>query len=153
VHRRPGRDCSQREFYVVVEGEVTERDYLGLLYAEHGERGRFAIHAITERGGMKPLEVVQRAVEQLHDLAQAPGGDRDITEGRVQVWALFDRDQHPCVPQAFAEAGPTEVHLAFSHPSFDLWLLLHFQNMTSQPGRPQEAPSGRSRLREIRPER
>jgi len=39
VHRRPGRDRSQREFYVVVEGEVTERDYLARLRELAAERG------------------------------------------------------------------------------------------------------------------
>jgi len=126
VRRRAGRDRSQREFYVAVEGEVTERDYLEFLNAEFGDDGRFFIHPITRRHGMKPLGVVERAIDLLADLP-----DTDVAEGRAQVWALFDRDQHSCVAEAFAAAAPTAVHLAFSHPSFDLWLLLHFQNMTS----------------------
>ncbi len=134
VHRRPGRDRSQREFYVVVEGEVTEPDYLAFLYTEFGEQGRFVIQPIKRRNGLKPLEVVQLAIDQLAEVAQASGGDQDIADGRVQVWALFDRDQHPCVVQAFDAAKPTAVQVAFSHPSFDLWLLLHFQNMTSAEG-------------------
>ena len=131
MHRRPGRDRGQREFYVVAEGEVTERDYLALLNAEYGESGRFFVHPITRRRGMQPLGVVERAIAQLDELRQAPGGDADIGEGRIQVWALFDRDQHSRIAEAFAEAAPTAVRVAFSHPSFDLWLLLHFQNMTS----------------------
>jgi hypothetical protein len=83
---------------------------------------------------MTPLEAVQRAIDLLHELEQAPAGDQDIADGRLQVWALFDRDQHPCVPQAFAAARRTAVHVAFSHPSFDLWLLLHFQNLSSAEG-------------------
>jgi hypothetical protein len=88
VRRRPGLDRSQREFYVIAEGEVTERDYLAFLYREFGEQGRFVIHPITERNGLRPVEVVQRAIDQLGELARLPGGDRDIAEGRVQVWAL-----------------------------------------------------------------
>ncbi len=110
---------------------MTERDYLAFLNAEFGDRGRFFIHPITKCHGMTPLDVVQRAIEQLRELGHTPGADQDIAEGRVQVWALFDRDQHACVLQAFAAAAPTAVQVAFSHPSFDLWLLLHFQNMTS----------------------
>jgi RloB-like protein len=110
---------------------VTEHDYLAFLNAEFGDRGRFFIHPITRRHGMKPLEVVQQAVEQLADLRQAPGTEQDLTDGRIQVWALFDRDQHSRIEQAFAAAAPTPIRVAFSHPSFDLWLLLHFQNMTS----------------------
>jgi hypothetical protein len=145
VRRRPGLDRSQREFYVIAEGEVTERDYLAFLYREFGEQGRFVIHPITEHNGLRPLEVVQRAVDQLGELARLPGGDQDIAEGRVQVWALFDRDQHPCIPRAFAAAAGTDVQLAFSHPSFDLWLLLHFQNMTSSEGGSSNAIHARLR--------
>jgi RloB-like protein len=134
VHRRQGRDRSQREFYVVVEGEVTERDYLAFLNAELGDRGRFFIHPIASRHGLKPPEVVRRAIDQLDELAHAPAGEQDIAEGRAQVWALFDRDRHAGIPQVFAMAEPTAVQVAFSHPSFDLWLLLHFQNLSSAEG-------------------
>lgn len=134
LHRTPGRDRSQREFYVVVEGEATEPDYLAFLNAEFGDQGRFFIQPIKDRNGLKPLEVVQRAVDQLAELRQAPGIDQDIDEGRVEVWALFDRDQHVCIPQAFSAGEPTGVRIAFSHPSFDLWLLLHFQNLSSAEG-------------------
>jgi hypothetical protein len=149
VHRRPGRDRSQREFYVVVEGEVTERDYLALLNAEHGDRCRFFIHPITRRHGMKPLEVVQRAIEQLRELGEEPGNGQDMTEERVQVWALFDHDQHPCLLQAFSVAATTMVRDAFSHSSFDLWLLLHFQNVTSAEGGSSDAVH--AKLRAVEP--
>jgi hypothetical protein len=139
VHRRPGRDRSQREFYVIVEGEVTERDHLAFVNAEVGDRGRLFIHPITKRNGLKPLEVVQRAIDQLGELALAPAAEQDIAEGRVQVWALFDRDQHICIAQAFAAAAQTAVQVAFSHPSFDLWLLLHFQNMSAAEGDSSDA--------------
>jgi hypothetical protein len=114
----------------VAEGEVTERDYLAFLNAGFGDQYRFFIHPITKPHGMRPLDVVERAADQLGDLRTA-GADQDIVEGRVQVWALFDRDQHRCVVRAFAAAAPTGVEVALSHPSFDLWLLLHFQNLTS----------------------
>src|SRR5262249_384950 len=83
------------------------------------------------------------------ELEQAPGADQDIAEGRVQVWALFDRDQHPCVPRAFAAAGRMAIHVAFSHPSFDLWLLLHFQNLSSAEGGSSDAV--RAKLRAAHP--
>ena len=85
--RRQGHDRSQRELYVVTEGELTERDYLAFLYREFSEQGRFVIHPITERNGLKPREVVQRAIDQLEELARAPGDDEDIHEGHAQVWA------------------------------------------------------------------
>jgi hypothetical protein len=56
-------------------------------------------------------------------------GDR-----RVQLWALFDRDQHQDIPQAMRDARDGGVRVAFSHPSFDLWLLLHFTSTSGQQG-------------------
>jgi hypothetical protein len=57
-----------------------------------------------------------------------------------EVWALFDRDQHTDVREAFArieehnaEAAVNsyeDIQIGFSHPSFDLWLLLHFQQLS-----------------------
>jgi 4-aminobutyrate aminotransferase-like enzyme len=40
---------------------------------------------------------------------------------------LFDRDEHTRIPEAFRLAKANGIEVAFSHPSFDLWLLLHFQ--------------------------
>lgn len=65
-----------------------------------------------------------------------------------EVWALFDRDDHLDVrpaldrlrrhnAEADVEPGTLDVQAAFSHPSFDLWLLLHFQALTS----PQDGSS------------
>ncbi len=61
-----------------------------------------------------------------------------------QVWALFDRDQHTDIPEAFAclrehnttarTAGRGQIQVAFSNPSFDLWLLLHFQQLSAPQG-------------------
>jgi len=61
-----------------------------------------------------------------------------------EVWALFDRDQHTDVREAFARIkehnaeapanGYKTVQTGFSHPSFDLWLLLHFQQLNNPQG-------------------
>ncbi|MFD7816185.1 RloB family protein [Streptomyces sp. NPDC059785] len=102
--------------YVGCEGESTEPDYLKYLQNRFGNgeaTGQpFLIHTVKKKNGLKPEEVVEavkaRAAED-------------------EAWALFDRDQHTKIPQAVAEAAATGVEVCFSHPSFDLWLLLHFQ--------------------------
>ncbi|MGW6154145.1 RloB family protein [Streptomyces sp. NPDC055144] len=106
----------QRVLYVGCEGESTEPDYLKYLQDRFGSgelTGQpFMIHTVTKKNGLKPEEVVEtvktRAAED-------------------EAWALFDRDQHTKIPQAVAEAAASGVEMCFSHPSFDLWLLLHFQ--------------------------
>jgi hypothetical protein len=75
---------------------------------------------------MSPRRVVARALEQQDEVV---AGD-----DRVQIWALFDRDEHPEIPQAMRDARAGGVRVGFSHPSFDLWLLLHFTDTSGQQG-------------------
>jgi hypothetical protein len=106
-----------RVFYVAVEGEKTEPEYLSYLNREFGDEHQFVIQALPRSNGMKPSEVVERAAQERRD-----SGDDDLT----QYWAVFDRDQHTDIPQAMRAATEGGIKVAFSHPSFDLWLLLHF---------------------------
>ncbi|MFI7533420.1 RloB family protein [Streptosporangium sp. NPDC049376] len=106
-----------RILYVACEGEATEPDYLDYLNERFGDgdgRGRrpFRIQPVSRRSGRTPSGIVEAA-------RQAAGED--------EAWALFDRDQWKDIPQAAEAAARGRVELALSHPSFDLWLLLHFQ--------------------------
>ncbi|MFD0817890.1 RloB family protein [Micromonospora zhanjiangensis] len=113
-------------FYVAVEGESTEPDYLAFLNHEFGSQHQFLIHPLWKRNGMTPRRVVERALEQRDEVT--------VGEDRVQLWAMFDRDQHRDIPQAMRYARDNGVRVAFSHPSFDLWLLLHFTGVSGRQG-------------------
>jgi hypothetical protein len=105
--------------YVVCEGEVTEYQYLYMLNNQFGDRGVWLVFPGTSerQNGLSPRRVVD------HALRVADG--RDDLEA---VWALFDRDEHKQIPEVFNDAKDHQrVRIAFSHPSFELWLLLHFQ--------------------------
>ncbi|MFI6743584.1 RloB family protein [Nonomuraea sp. NPDC050451] len=104
--------------YVACEGESTEPDYLQYLNEQFGDgddQGRqpFRIQPVCRRNGLTPSEVVEAAHRK--------------AAGEDEAWALFDRDQWEDIPQAVKTAAEAGIELAFSHPSFDLWLLLHFQ--------------------------
>jgi hypothetical protein len=125
AERRLQRDSAHpwrgnRVFYVAVEGEQTEPGYLSYLNREFGPEHQFVLHPLYRSNGMTPSEVVARVLEERHD-----------HEGS-QRWAMFDRDDHRDIPQAFREARRHGVQVAFSHPSFDLWLLLHFIPVSEQ---------------------
>jgi hypothetical protein len=103
--------------YVACEGESTEPDYLQYLNEEFGDgdganRQPFRIQPVYRKNNMSPLQ----AVEAVRDHA-----------AEDEAWALFDRDEHHDIPQAMRTAAEHKIELGFSHPSFDLWLLLHFQ--------------------------
>jgi hypothetical protein len=111
------RSREVRVLYVACEGESTEPDYLRYLNDRFGRsdgegRRPFRIQPVSRKNGMIPSEVVD-AVRKF--------------AAEDEAWALFDRDEHHDIPQAAKDAAEHKVELAFSHPSFDLWLLLHFQ--------------------------
>lgn len=120
LERRPGRKPRDvRVLYVACEGETTEPDYLDYLTDEFGdgEGGRlpFRIQPVTKKNGMLPTETVA-AVRRYADTDEA--------------WVLFDRDgndRDADIQRALQEAATAKIEVGFSHPSFDLWLLLHFQ--------------------------
>lgn len=122
LHPGPRPSREERIFYVAVEGESTEPDYLNYLNKEFAEDLRFRIQPLWRSNGLKPPEVVDAV------LAQRTEDEKD------EFWALFDRDEHVGIPQAIAKARKNDVQVAFSNPSFDLWLLLHFTAVSGAQG-------------------
>ncbi|MGW4128942.1 RloB family protein [Amycolatopsis japonica] len=113
IHRSPGRSRDHRVVYVAVEGEITEVDYLAYVNKELIDDGQITLHVIARANGLKPMETVTKVLDD-----PDPGDE---------LWVMFDRDEHTGIPQAFSSGRKNDVDVAFSHPSFDLWLLLHFQ--------------------------
>jgi hypothetical protein len=111
--------------YVACEGERTEVDYLYYLNEQFGrgaaERPPFRLIPLARKNGLSPLATVE------YVLAEA--GEDD------EKWALFDRDgrdRDQEIPKAVRLAAKKRVEVGFSHPAFDLWLLLHFQAFTGR---------------------
>jgi hypothetical protein len=126
--------------YVVAEGEVTEYGYCTALSNAFGERIGFRIDFPAfhiRRNGLTPIQVADHALTVA--VGTEDGRSRSASGSRSpirEVWALFDRDQHPRIPEAFAKlAGRDRIRVAFSNPSFDLWLLLHFTAVSDAQGR------------------
>lgn len=46
------------------------------------------------------------------------------------MWALFDHDGRTDIDAACAQALRSQVTPILSHPAFELWLLLHFQDFS-----------------------
>ncbi|MFC8847614.1 MULTISPECIES: RloB family protein [unclassified Micromonospora] len=128
--------------WVFTEGELTEPQYVDLVKdlqpvrrnevhiandtrRSAGQRGRG-----TGGSGRKPKDLVEDAIELLDRLqAQVQGLPDELSP---VVWCIFDRDQHEGVDQAIARAGRAGVRVAFSHPCFELWRLLHQQPHTTR---------------------
>ncbi|MEU1213805.1 RloB family protein [Streptomyces sp. NPDC005790] len=113
----PADTRAQRVLYVGCEGESTEPDYLNYLNDRFGDGSltggrRFRIQPVYAKNGLTPARVVAQVQAKAEE---------------DEAWALFDRDQHHDIPEALERAAEQGTEVCFSHPSFDLWLLLHFQ--------------------------
>lgn len=118
-------------FLVVVEGEVTERRYVedvrGLLALR-------AVHVICPTGH-DPIGLVQRAIQERSGVRRRQAGRAGNREpvGYDHVWVVFDTDtpdQTGRVKQAIELARQHNILTAFSTPSIEFWLLLHFRYTT-----------------------
>ncbi|MFC9251202.1 RloB family protein [Amycolatopsis thailandensis] len=116
IHRSRGRSRTHRVVYVAVEGEITEVDYLTYVNKELIDDNEITLHVIARSNGLKPTETVTKVL--------------DVDDPNGELWVMFDRDEHAGIPQAFSQGRKKDVEVVFSHPSFDLWLLLHFQSFS-----------------------
>ncbi|WP_327656273.1 RloB family protein [Streptomyces sp. NBC_00483] len=132
----------RREVFVYTEGEVTEPGFVTYVM-KNGERKepRHQIVCTVENRSApskrrKPLPLVEEAVGKWQEVQRAAkkASIKPDDWNWPQVWCLFDRDEHKDIPTAFARAKHEGVHVAYSHPCFELWRLLHYQNYTSRLG-------------------
>lgn len=138
-----GRAVRPRQVHVFTEGEVTEPEYIDIIVkngtpAKTGETVQHHIGNPNAEGKLrKPLRLVQEAVRTLRKVereATDAGLKRDKDWNWPQVWVIFDRDDHQGIPEARRLAGKEGVRVAYSHPCFELWRLLHRTNYTSSFG-------------------
>ena len=52
-----------------------------------------------------------------------------------EVWAVFDRDEHPRFDEAIDTCSGSSVRVARSNPCFEVWLILHFVAYNRPDGR------------------
>jgi hypothetical protein len=120
----PPPRAATKVFYAVAEGRVTEYDYLTLLQNHFAERCSFRIdmpRLSSRSDDMTPYRVAEYALAVAEDDARQRRGQYE------EIWAIFDRDEHPDAVEAYdAVKEHSKIKVAFSHPSFDFWLLLHF---------------------------
>jgi len=137
LERKLGRRASYDRILIVSEGSKTEPNYFKEIRAE------YRLHSANvevQPGalGTQPIQVVEYARE-LFERGDSHKGIRP----RVfeQVYAVFDRDDHPTFHDALARARaldgmlrndlrqPVKFAAIPSRPSFEFWLLLHFEDV------------------------
>lgn len=141
----PGRMKRQRpeerprEVYVLTEGEVTEPEFVQYvrdhgIAAQQDHKIEIIFKNLTAPSKRrKPLPLVDEAIPYVAaaERAARKAKLKETDWNWPQVWCLFDRDGHKDITTAFARAERAGVKIAYSHPCFELWRLLHYQNYTS----------------------
>ncbi len=104
----------------------------------------------VERGVGVPKTVAQQAVKfaKSQGLAPRSGRKRSSFEENDQVWAVFDRDEHPHFEDAVTLCEKHGVGVARSNPCFELWLILHAQDYN----KPNDRHKLQAALKTLRPE-
>lgn len=125
--RRPARKLAQvKRFLVVVEGAVTEPEY---IEAVKRSRVMKSIQVLIETGHTDPIGIVNRAKEIRKKASK--------TEPFDQVWCVFDVEVKLTQQARFGlntaldVAVRSEICIAVSNPCFEIWLLWHKADQTA----------------------
>lgn len=137
----------RRRFYLYCEGTRTEPAYFEALRRTFDNAQ--VLVTTTGVGGV-PGTVAEQAIRRARDIrgsrrrrASRPSSFEESDE----VWAVFDRDDHPDFGQAVASCRDSHVGVAQSNPCFELWLVLHFEPYD----RPSTTGDAQGRLHELMP--
>ena len=134
---RSGRDLKREKpkraphdrILIVCEGAKTEPNYLGEI-RQSLKIGSVNLHILHSKKGQEPQQIVESADEEFAR-----------TKAYEKVYVVFDRDEHLTYANAISmaaardrrdrndEGRKVEFKAAVSVPSFEFWILLHFENV------------------------
>ena len=144
--RGPQRD-PKRRFFIFCEGARTEPAYFAALRRACAD-ALIEVQTIAPAG--VPYTLAQSAAEQARELGLGRGSRKALNsfEERDEVWAVFDRDEHPRYLEAVRLCEDIGVGVGRSNPCFELWLILHEADFD----RPDDRHAVQAHIRALRPE-
>ncbi len=97
-----------------------------------------------------PRTIATKAVEYARSegLAKSSRRKKSSFERKDEVWAVFDRDDHPYFDEAVKGCLVNGVRVARSNPCFELWLILH----ECDHDRPESSKEIQRTLKTLRPD-
>lgn len=147
LRRRRYRREPKRRFVLVCEGKNTEPAYFAAL-SRVWSSALIEVKTIAAVG--VPYTVACSAVDWAQSLGLAARSRKalDSFEEGDEVWAVFDRDEHPRFDEAVALCQEQGVGVARSNPCFELWLIMHDEDFDKPDGR----HAVQAHLQKLRPE-
>lgn len=116
------REVEPGNYLIVTEGTETEVNYFENIKRKINERFRseIIVDKITinvEGTARSTMVLVNEAIKK-----------RSL-KNYSDVWVVFDRDDNSDFDKAISYAKKNGLKVAWSNESFELWLLLHFQDL------------------------
>lgn len=147
IRRQKSSRESKRHFFLFCEGKNTEPAYFSAL--KQTLTGAL-ITVETKPGVGVPKTIATAAVNfaKSHGMTKTSRRKRNSFEENDEVWAVFDRDEHPNYDEAISLCQANNVRVARSNPCFELWLILHERDYD----RPDHRHAVQRKLKELRPE-
>ena len=133
----------KRRFILFCEGENTEPQYFSALKQRH-ENALIDVEIV--RGVGVPMTIAKKAIEYGKSVNSKQ--KKDSFEENDQIWAIFDRDEHPKYSDAVSDCEQNGINVGRSNPCFEVWLILHEQEFDAYIDRHQVQKI----LGELRPE-
>ena len=147
LKRRKHRREPKRRFYVFCEGEKTEPTYFTAVKAAYSNA---LIEMKMFPGAGVPDTIAAAAAKLARSLGLNPRGRKPKSsfEEKDEVWAIFDRDEHPNFNGAVDRCHQAGVSVGRSNPCFEVWLILHEKEYN----RPDDRKGVQVHLGEVRAE-
>lgn len=129
IGRKKGKKKPKIFIYAYCEGANTEPQFIEDFSLSMGN-GLVSVEATGASG--VPKTIVNKAASKKRELERYAKKSGDPLDKAFQVWAVFDRDEHPMVPEAFEKADSNGIRVAYSNPCFELWPLLHLREQSAE---------------------
>ena len=115
LRRKPATREPGRRIIIFTEGSVTEPMYLRQL---NRFSGNILISIQPQHGTPETLLAAAKQFLRYEQRRFDSASKRDV------IWLVFDRDEHPNVPNVLTEAKAKRIEVGYSNPCFELWLLM-----------------------------
>ena len=110
-----------RVFLVYCEGK-TEEEYFNALLDFYRLPAYVAVEVYGQK--VQHIALIDNTVAKREDICSSD----EFAESEVECWAVCDEDKMPCsYSELLKYADERGVHLAFSAPQFEMYLLQHFE--------------------------
>ena len=134
LKRRPAKSEPKVRFIIYCEGKNTEPRYFESL-KNHCNSALIEVEPVPAAG--VPLTLASKAKEKAEELGLSNHKKKGLSyfEEADQIWAVFDRDEHPNFDEAVQLCKNNNIGVGQSDPCFEVWLILHFQDYDKPDGR------------------